>query len=163
MAAVPFLLCNCVYHKGSESRVQPFQDWVVSQFWRGAEWTQLCQLVFLSVRQGIYTRCSLFGVCLGSHGARFPEVGLGDSKEEQQGRTFSYLGCTLGQCESATERVLCHVESQRPRRLQTETFSWNPMPVLLWQPVSEHCWESQQRSEGIKPVLMKPRKLSLLV
>lgn len=46
--------------------------------------TQLCQLVFLysiqaleglSVRQGIYTRCSLFGVCLGSHGARFPEGG----------------------------------------------------------------------------------------
>lgn len=29
----------------------------------------------LSVRQGIYTRCSLFGVCLGSHGARFPEGG----------------------------------------------------------------------------------------
>lgn len=38
-----------------------------------------------------------------------------------------------------------------------------PVPVLLWQPVSKQCWESQQRSEGIKPVLIKPRKLSLLV
>lgn len=84
------------------------------------------------MRQGIYTRCSLFGVCLGSHGACFPEggdksdAGLGYSKEEHQGRTFSYLGCTLGQCESAIEGVICHVESQRPRWLQTETFSWNP-------------------------------------
>lgn len=37
-----------------------------------------------------------------------------------------WKGCTLGQCESAIEGVICHVESQRPRRLQTETFSWNP-------------------------------------
>lgn len=53
MATIPFLLCNCVYHEGIESRCSPFKTELFPNSGGKLNGHNFCQLVFLHSIQAL--------------------------------------------------------------------------------------------------------------